>query len=166
MNTWRSKYFYGHQISKHGLEQKRLDYRTLSQAFDAVLNNNIMATTQSIGYWEQEHGFIDNSEQIHQLNDRIGELMLDNDEGEHDDEIDELQQEIDELYDEEERYNHEEIFQFYIVSDNGAEIIKDFTNDPLFYNEMLDMYVWGITHYGTSWDYVLTITELEIDEDC
>ena len=77
----------------------------------------------------------------------------------------ELQQEIEELY-EEERYAHEEIFQYYIVSDNGAEIIKEFTDDPLFYNEMLDMYVWGITHYGTSWDYVLTSTELEIDEEC
>jgi hypothetical protein len=26
----------------------------------------------------------------------------------------------------------------------------------VFYNEKLDIYVWGITHFGTAWDYVLT----------
>ena len=30
------------------------------------------------------------------------------------------------------------------------------TDEIVYYNEELDMYVWGITHYGTSWDYVLT----------
>ena len=24
------------------------------------------------------------------------------------------------------------------------------------YNETLDIWLWGVTHYGTSWDYVLT----------
>ena len=28
------------------------------------------------------------------------------------------------------------------------------------YNEQLDMYLWGITHFGTSWDYVLTDVKL------
>jgi hypothetical protein len=27
------------------------------------------------------------------------------------------------------------------------------------------MYIWGVTHYGTSWDYVLTDIKIELDED-
>ena len=53
-----------------------------------------------------------------------------------------------------------EIFQLYIVSESGAEIIQKYTDDVLYYNEKLNMYVWGISHYGTSWDYVLTDIEL------
>ena len=49
-----------------------------------------------------------------------------------------------------------EIFQFFIVDDAGAELIYDFTNDPLFYNEELDMYVWGVTFWGMPWESVLT----------
>lgn len=29
-------------------------------------------------------------------------------------------------------------------------------NEIVYYNETLDMYLWGVTHYGTSWDHVLT----------
>lgn len=48
-----------------------------------------------------------------------------------------------------------EIFQFYIVDDNGAEILQEI-NEIVFYNGALDVYLWGVTHWGTSWDYVLT----------
>ena len=48
-----------------------------------------------------------------------------------------------------------EIFQYYIVSDNGASILEE-ANEIVFYNDTLDMSVWGVTHWGTSWDYVLT----------
>ena len=50
----------------------------------------------------------------------------------------------------------QEVYQYYIVSDGGARILKDHTDELVFYNEELDMYLWGITHFGTSWDYVLT----------
>lgn len=56
-----------------------------------------------------------------------------------------------------------EIFQYYIISDRGYEILSEFTNEIVFYNEDLDMYVWGVCHYGTSWDYVLT--DIKIDDD-
>lgn len=48
-----------------------------------------------------------------------------------------------------------DVFQWYIVSDSGAQILEDF-NEIVYYNDTLDMYVWGVTHCGTSWDYVLT----------
>ena len=50
------KYFCGHEISPYGLENGRVDYRTLAKAFDAVMNNNIMEVTRDIGYWETESG--------------------------------------------------------------------------------------------------------------
>ena len=60
--------------------------------------------------------------------------------------------------------HYEEIFQYFIISDNGAEILKDYTDEIVFYNEALDMYVWGVTHWGTSWDYVLTDIRLNCGE--
>ena len=44
----------------------------------------------------------------------------------------------------------------YIVSKNGYQVLRDYTDELVFYNDTLDMYIWGITHFGTSWDYVLT----------
>lgn len=55
-----------------------------------------------------------------------------------------------------------EFFQYYIISEQGAEILRDYTNETVWYNEQFSMYVWGVTHYGTSWDYVLT--DIECDE--
>lgn len=66
-------------------------------------------------------------------------------------------------YDEENEC-YEDIFQYYIVDDNGAEILKE-AGEIVYYNEKLDMYVWGVTHYGTSWDYVLTDIKLELREE-
>lgn len=56
---------------------------------------------------------------------------------------------------------YEEIYQYYIVSRSGFEILEEL-DEIVFYNEELDMYVWGVTHYGTSWDYVLTDVVLDI----
>ena len=148
------KYFYGNEISEYGQEHGYVDYATLAKAFDGVLNNDIMQKTWDvIGYWEQESGFVDNTEEIKELQEQIEELMLDNDNDEHTEEIEELQDRIDEL---EERQDYtDDIYQYYIVDDNGARILKEI-NEIVFYNEELDMYVWGVTHFGTSWSYVLT----------
>lgn len=56
-------------------------------------------------------------------------------------------------YDEDE--NPIEVFQWFIVSDSGAQMIQEYTDEILYYHEDLDIYLWGVTHYGTSWDYVL-----------
>ena len=50
----------------------------------------------------------------------------------------------------------QEIYQWYIVSDGGAELLQVWTDEVLYYHEELDIYLWGVTHWGTSWDYVLT----------
>lgn len=49
-----------------------------------------------------------------------------------------------------------DVYQYYIISSQGASILQDYTNEIVWYNEELDLYVWGVTHWGTSWDYVLT----------
>ena len=48
-----------------------------------------------------------------------------------------------------------DIFQWYIVSDSGARLLEEI-NEIVYYCSELDIYVWGVTHYGTAWSYVLT----------
>lgn len=169
--------FCGNEASDYAKEQGYLDYATFAKAFDAVLNNSIMENTCEVGFWEQENGIIDNSEEINELNEKEEELSvaLSNmvDEGKDDSkeyqeiekERNEIVTQIENLEEEQERSYNQEIFQYYIVSDQGAEMIKQYTEDPLFYNETLDMYVWGITHYGTNWSYVLTDVKLNCKEE-
>ena len=166
--------FCGNEASDYAKEQGYLDYATFSKAFDAVLNNSIMENTCEIGFWEQENGIIDNSEEVDALKEEITDIenrleFLTDEEIEEaqklQEEINSIQEQIEELEEEQERSYNQEIFQYYIVSDQGAEMIKQYTEDPLFYNETLDMYVWGITHYGTNWSYVLTDVKLNRKEE-
>lgn len=53
-----------------------------------------------------------------------------------------------------------DIYQYYIISYYGYAFLKEYTDEIVFYNEKLDIYLWGITHFGTSWDYVLTDIKL------
>lgn len=55
-----------------------------------------------------------------------------------------------------------EVFQCYIVDDNGATILQE-VGEIVYYNDELDMYVWGVTHCGTHWNYVLTNIKIELD---
>ena len=64
----------------------------------------------------------------------------------------------------EETDSYVDIFQYYIISAQGAEILQRETEEIVFYNEELDLYVWGVTHFGTAWDYVLTDIECDIEE--
>jgi hypothetical protein len=166
--------FCGNEASDYAKEQGYLDYATFAKAFDAVLNNSIMENTCEIGFWEQENGIIDNSEEVDALKEEITDIenrleFLTDEEIEEaqklQEEINSIQEQIEELEEEQERSYNQEIFQYYIVSDQGAEMIKQYTEDPLFYNETLDMYVWGITHYGTAWGYVLTDVKLNCKEE-
>ena len=88
--------------------------------------------------------------------------MLENDDDSKTAEIDELQERIDEL--EQEQDNNPEIFQYFIISDNGAKILQELTNEIVYYLPVIDCYVWGVTHWGTSWDYVLTDIPVKIEQ--
>ena len=166
-NKLMGTYFYGNEASDYAKENGFLDYATLAKSFDAVLNNGIIQATSDIGYWDIENGseeyYEDNNGNIYtydEKEERIEELEeLETEEAE--EQIEEIREEIEAL----EEAHYEEIFQYYIISDNGAEILKDYTNEIVFYNEALDMYVWGVTHWGTSWDYVLTDIKLNCGEE-
>lgn len=45
------------------------------------------------------------------------------------------------------------VFQDYIISESGYKFLEE-------YNEKLDLYIWAVTHFGTSWGYVLTDIKL------
>ena len=49
----------------------------------------------------------------------------------------------------------------YIISADGYRFLRDYTDELVFYNEKLDIYVWAVTHTGTRWDYVLTNIKLK-----
>lgn len=149
MSKLTGTYFYGHEASDYAKKNGYLDYAAFEKAFNAVLNNNIMDFTNenNIGFWEQENGEIDNSDEIDNLKSQIEEIedkMEDNDKNSNDyktfkKEIDEMNNRINEL--QEQQDNLPEVFQWFIVNDAGADIIKRYTNDPLYYNNDLDIFV-------------------------
>lgn len=47
-----------------------------------------------------------------------------------------------------------EIFQYYIIEQRSAERLAEYTNEIVFYNEDTDLYLLGVTHYGTPWNTV------------
>lgn len=59
--------------------------------------------------------------------------------------------------------NVQEVFQWYIIDSMGVDLCTE-GNEIVYYNADLDMYVWGVTHWGTSWDYVLTDIPLRVKE--
>ena len=52
-----------------------------------------------------------------------------------------------------EQYENE-VFQWYIIDEPTADRLKRSTKELIFYSEKLDVYILGVTHYGTAWDYV------------
>lgn len=188
-NTFTT-HFCGKEISAYGRKNGYVDYRCFASAFDAVLNNDLMGELINNGYdFELVSGIIDNSEEIDELSDRIEEIESGQDFEEDEagnlvaffvdedgerlneeataellQELEELKEKRQELEDEQEESEECEVFQSYIVSDGGAELIKDYNVGYLWYCETLDLYIWGVTHYGTSWDYVLTNIPCEKSE--
>lgn len=172
--VWNSKYFYGNEIGRYALEHGYLDYRTLASSFNAVMVNDItkLFYADINGEYnepEQVNGYIDNSEQIEELQERIEELeeqitgggTQEQDE-QTEETIKELQEQIEEL--EREQDEQKEIYQYFIISDNGAEILQEFTDDPVYYLPALNCYVWGVTHFGMPWVGVFTDVKLEIEQ--
>lgn len=181
-------HFYGNEVSSYGKENGYVDYRTFSKAFDAVMNNSIMQELEGAGYYFEpvQDGSSDYQDEIDALREEAQELEDQADiaeqeaeqEAENGNEAEaarlmeeaenrrkEAQQKNDEADDLEAEQEPPEIFQLFIVDDAGAEIIQEWTDDPLFYCSALDMYIWGVTHWGTSWDNVLTGIRINAGEE-
>lgn len=133
---------WGYTPSSYALENGYLDYRTLAKMLEnTILNNDIIK--YEVDYWEVVNG----SEVSYYDNEK--NEFVDYDEIEEWDNIDEC---------------YSEIYQYYMIDYQGYKTLERFTNEIVFYNEKLDIYLWGITHWGTSWDYVLTDIKLLKEE--
>lgn len=104
-----------------------------------------------------ENGYLD----YHTLSKIVGDCILNNDIFMY---IGYENWELDNGLEEDEDGNYYEVYQYYIISDYGARILREYTDELVFYNEQLDLYLWGITHFGTSWNYVLTDIKLISEE--
>ena len=61
----------------------------------------------------------------------------------------------DEYFETENSYSQPvEIYQYYIIDSRSAERLAEYTNEIVFYNEDTDLYLLGVTHYGTPWTSV------------
>lgn len=47
------------------------------------------------------------------------------------------------------------VYQTYIIDKNDAQILCDIA-ELVWHCDALNMYLWGVTHFGTNWSYVLT----------
>lgn len=126
---------YGVEVSGYGVSNGYLDYRALSRIIGHVILNNNVRTIKELGEWELVSG-----------EDSYGI----NSDGE------ECESYSDDCYD----TVYYDVYQDYIISYEGYQFLSRYTDEIVYYNDELDMYIWGITHFGTSWDYVLTNVKL------
>ncbi len=169
-----SKYFYGKKLTDEEIKDGYISYATLASCFDAVLCNNIASNIFEEG--EQVNGFIDNSDEINDaeeeiadLEEELKELEENNDDEKHAEQIEELKNRIEGLQDhidelQEEQDSLPEVFQWFIISDFGAKVLNNSTNELVYYLPSLDVYVWGVCHWGTSWASVSTDIRIELEE--
>lgn len=138
------KMFWGRELNAEELKSHRLSYATLASQFSAVLCNDI----QNDGsIWD---------------NVICGELETYYHDGE---EITrEEYEELEEQGEENLESRYKEIYQYYIVSDYGKELLEK-CGELVLYSESIGCYVWCVDHYGTSWDYVMTSIKLNNDND-
>lgn len=147
------KYFFGNEVSDYGVKNNRVDYRALAQCFDAILCNDVTKLFYNNIAGEYNEPEIENGSYIYYENDD-GDVIS---ESEYYDLDDEQQEQYSE--------HQNEIYQYYIIGDGGARLLKEYTDEIVYYIPVLNIYVWGVTHYGTGWDYVLTDIKIDEKED-
>ena len=164
----KNRFYYGVEVSRYGVENNGVDMETLSQIVGGVLNNEIIKKTAAsgLGTWQIVNGslytFFDtdgNEYTDEQARERIQELedMIDEADEDQKTKIETWKADIESL----DRPEENTIYQYYIVSRRGAELLMEETDEIVFYNPELDMFVWGITTYGTAWNCLLTEIPLE-----
>lgn len=137
-NTKYHDTYYGCKVSQCGLENGKVDYNCLREAVgDCVLCNNMEkrcfepVSGEMFRYYDIDNGY----EEITR----------------------EEAEDLDMCCIEEKPID---IYQWYIITDAGAQLLMRETDEIVFYDEELDIYVWAVTHWGTGWDYVLTDIDL------
>lgn len=58
---------------------------------------------------------------------------------------------------------YEEFSQYYVVSENDAKNLARYADETIIYISEMNIYLWCVDHYGTSWDYVpITLQNITI----
>ena len=47
-----------------------------------------------------------------------------------------------------------DIYQYYLINNSLADMLGRHTDSIIFYSDKLDLYVLGVTHFGTAWSHV------------
>lgn len=55
-----------------------------------------------------------------------------------------------------EEEHYKDVYQWFLIDEGTANRLKNHTGELIFYSEKLDIYVLGVTHYGTLWCGVST----------
>lgn len=175
----KGNYFYGHEISDYGKEHNRVDYETLAKAFEAINAGKLMEVhpdycdgtswevINGTGYYYEDSD--ENEYTYEEAQDKIAELQSELDvleeleelTGEQEERQIEIEYDIEKL----EEIKYREFYNYFIIDSNGAEILKDWTDEYVIYNEELDLYVWGVDHCGTAWRMVLTDIKCNYKEE-
>lgn len=131
------------RLNDYELQRNRVSYSNLINYYcdNMVLCNNI---SESDTFREELYDAIYNCWDIMDEDERI----------EHDDDYDNYLSSFD-------------IFQYYITDMNDYEVerLRELNNELIVYSSDLDCYVLCVTHYGTSWNYVLTNVEPNTEEE-
>lgn len=164
--------FWGHKVSDYAIKYGRLDYATLSKCFDAVLCNNILEVDpylmDNLESGDFEDFYYDGEQISRDEYDEINDDLIEQIQAIEDQiatqEQGATQEQEDAIYKLEQKRDTLEVcscdvFQWFIVSANALDLLKE-ANELVFYSEKLDAYIWGVCHWGTSWDYVLTSIKL------
>ena len=163
----KNKYFHGAKISSYGVSEGFLDYQCMAEMAQAEFID-IYSEEYEDACWELYNGedcyYYDSDGHTYDYEcciERIEELkdMIANAIGEQD--VSKWEKDIDSL-----TYNCEciGICDYMEITEEAARIMKESGSDEIvYYSKELDMYIWGITHYGTSWK--LMLTSIPIPED-
>lgn len=142
MNTQIKSHYYGEKISDYGLKNGFVDYRTFANALgDMVLNNELIEHEED---WEVLTGELEQ------------EVYYDGKGNEY------SESEYNELAEEEKEkcycdYQPNEVYQWFIISGTDWQIkILAEADEICVYLPKFDITLWGVQHWGTSWDCVLT----------
>lgn len=141
-NKKYNEYYYGKKVSEYGLENGYVDYGTLSD----VVGDCVLCNAMEKRLWETLEHVSGELYSYYDIDNGYKEITR------------EEAEKLDMCCIEEEPID---IYQWYIISDSGAQLLMRETGEIVFYDNELDIYVWGITHWGTSWSYVLTDIKLK-----
>lgn len=168
--------FWGVELNEEEIKNKRLSYGTVAKQFDAILCNDILQIDNSLIDNLESGDFVSyyiNGEETdretyeelkEKYEDEQSDLLFDDDWGEDNPRAEKLEKRYDELTELLDQFEEieDEVFQWFLVGESALWYLKKM-GELVFYSDLLGCYVWGVKHWGTSWDYVMTSLKLNDD---